>query len=240
MAIEYSAVDLPGKSLYDKDFIIKVRKITALEQKYLLTIAQKEQDLTIAYLNFIKNLIVFDNPEMTFEQLYWFDVQYLLYQIRYTTYNKFPIKLKVFCNKCNTENEVELDIGALTINEPDLNKAKTIILDNLGETPIRTKIMQDELDINTFIKLKKLDENDYGTRLLLFDLCLIANGKSLNDMFKLVEEDQITANDIITIENWFKENIWGIEEKISTTCNNCKKEVSKEYILSLEDYFSVI
>ena len=99
MAHEYYAVDLPGKMLYEKEFNISNRRITPIEQKYILSLSQKQQKSNKDYVDFIKKLIQFDNPEMTFEQLYWFDVQYLLYRIRFTTYEKYPIRPSCFRDK---------------------------------------------------------------------------------------------------------------------------------------------
>ena len=36
MAVEYKATDLPGKSLYKKQFNVLLRPITPIEQKYIL------------------------------------------------------------------------------------------------------------------------------------------------------------------------------------------------------------
>ena len=93
MAFEYYAVDLPGKILYPKEFSAKIRRITPIEQKYILSLSQKQQKSNRDYIDFLKKLVAFDNPEMTFEELYWFDIQYILYKIRFTTYEKYPIKL---------------------------------------------------------------------------------------------------------------------------------------------------
>ena len=97
MPQEYYAIDLPGKILYDKEFSISVRRITPIEQKFILSLSQKEQKTNRDYINFVKKLISIDNPEVTFEDLYWFDIQYILYRIRFTTYEKYPIKLIFKC-----------------------------------------------------------------------------------------------------------------------------------------------
>ena len=89
MAQEYYAVDLPGKILYDKDFSVEIRKITPIEQKYIISLGQKEQRTNQDYLEFIKKLIRFNKEDVVLEVLYWFDVQYLLYRIRFTTYAKY-------------------------------------------------------------------------------------------------------------------------------------------------------
>ena len=121
MVQQYVAIDIPGKILYEKDFNVSIRKITPIEQKYIMSLAQKEQKSNKDYVNFIKKLISFDNPEMTFEQLFWFDVQYILYRIRFTTYPKYPIKLTFKCRneECKKEIIYSLDMGKLDILTPD-------------------------------------------------------------------------------------------------------------------------
>lgn len=240
MAIEYKATDLPGKSLYDQEFSVQIRSITPIEQKYILSLSQKDQKSTKDYMEFLKKLILIDNPEMKFEDLYWYDIQYLLYRIRYLTYPKYPIKLGFKCSECNTVIQHDLDIGVLDINEPD-NVQRTILLDNLGETPIRNKVVGDDLVIEEFAKRHNLDiVNDIQMRLLLLDLCLISKTKSLDELYAMAETGEITANDIITIEQWFENTIWGVKEEIDVICPKCKKEASKGYLLSIEDFFSII
>ncbi|MBR2239989.1 MAG: hypothetical protein IKO49_02030 [Bacilli bacterium] len=250
MPQEYYAIDLPGKILYDKEFSISVRRITPIEQKFILSLSQKEQKTNRDYINFIKKLISIDNPEMTFEELYWFDIQYILYKIRFTTYEKYPIKLIFKCKgydeiehkPCNERIEKELNIGDMIINTPDdlPNLTRKITLDNLGEVDIRNKIIKDDLEIDDFIKANRLDGNDTMTRLLLLDLCLIKGNKSLFEMYKLAEDGTLTASDIVAIEKWFTDNIWGVREEMTVVCPKCGKEEVRGYSLSLEDFFSAI
>lgn len=238
--MEYKATDLPGKSLYNKQFSVSLRPITPIEQKYILSLAQKDQKTTTDYMNFLKKLIVFDNPDMTFEELYWYDVQYLLYRIRYLTYSKFPIKLAFKCQECGKMIEYDLDIGTMDITEPE-NVQRTIQMDNLGEWSIRNKVVGDDLTIENFAKEKNIDiENDIQMRILLLDLCLLTENKPLDELYSLAETGEITANDILTIENWFTENVWGMKEEVNVKCNNCNKEASRGYVLSIEDFFSYI
>lgn len=242
MAYEYYAIDLPGKSLYEKSFNIKLRRITPIEQKYILSLLDKQQKTNKEYLDFIKKLIVFDNLDMTFEELYWFDLQYILYRIRFTTYEKFPITLSFICNEegCGEKFKHQLDMGNVQILTPeDIKDFKnTITLQNLGEIKIRQKILQDDLDIDEFIRKNKLDEQNVQIRLLLLDLCLISNGKSLDEMYALAEQDTITAEDILNIEKWFTNSVWGVKEFINVKCPKCGKEASRAYLLRLEDFFS--
>lgn len=237
--IEYKATDLPGKVAYEKPFNVQIRCVTPVEQKYILSLSQKEQRTSKEYTEFLKKLIQIDNPEVTFEDLYWFDVQYLLYRIRYLTYAKYPIKLVFRCPECGKEITKELDIGALEIDEPNAENNK-ILLDNLGEIKIRNKTVRDDIDIETFMKRNKIADDDIQTRLLLIDLCLIKGDKSLEDVYRLAESGDITASDIVTIEKWIEDNVWGVKEELLIKCPECAKEASRGYTLSIEDFFSVI
>jgi DNA-directed RNA polymerase subunit RPC12/RpoP len=237
--LEYKATDLPGKVAYEKPFNVQIRCITPVEQKYILSLSQKEQKSSKEYTEFLKKLIQIDNPEVTFEDLYWFDVQYLLYKIRYLTYAKYPIKLVFKCMECGEEINKELEIGELQIDEPNIEN-NIIELDNLGKVKIRNKIVRDDIDIETFIKRNKIDPEDVQTRLLLIDLCLIKDNHSLEDVYRMAENGEITASDIIAIEKWIEDNIWGVKEELLVKCPACGKEVSRGYMLSIEDFFSVI
>ena len=252
MAQEYYAIDLPGKMLYDKEFTVSIRRITPIEQKFILSLAQKQQKTNKDYIDFIKKLVMISDPTVQFEDLYWFDIQYILYRIRFTTYEKYPIKLTFRCRgtvenddgeliDCNEEINKELEMGELIINTPDdlPELTDTIVLDTLGETKIRQKIMRDDITIDDFCKRHKIDKNDTQMRLLLLDLCLISKEKSLEELYKLAEEGEITAEDIVNIEQWFSNTIWGIKEELIVKCPKCGKEESRGYILALEDFFSI-
>jgi hypothetical protein len=119
------------------------------------------------------------------------------------------------------------------------NLVTGILLENLGDTPIRQKTMGDDILIDDFMEKNQLDQ-DPQTRLLLVDLCLISNGRSLDEMWKLANDGTITAEDIITIEDWFGKTIWGVKEEITVKCPKCGKESSRGYILALEDFFSAV
>lgn len=246
MSYEYYAVDLPGKSLYNKEFSIEIRRITPVEQKFILSLSQKQQRTNKDYIDFVKKLIKINNPEVEFEDLYWFDVQYLLYKIRFTTYSKYPIKLQFTCDgiyedkRCNTEISKDLEMGDLSILEPsDLpNMTNEIELETLGKVKIRNKIMRDDLIIDDFAKKNNIDIEDPQMRLLLLDLCLLSENKSLPELYSLASDGTITASDIIEVEKWFADNIWGVKEEITIKCPKCGKEESRAYILALEDFFS--
>ena len=241
MAIEYKATDFPGKILYDKEFNIQIRCITPLEQKYILSLGQKDQKSQKEYIDFLKKLIVIDNPEMQFEDLYWYDIKYLLYRIRYLTYTKYPIKLEFHCDECGSSIVKDLDIGNLDISEPE-NLQRTIHLDNLGEVNIRNKTLRDDITIDEFAKAMNIAPDDMQMRLLLLDLCLISNStdRPLKYLYSLASTGEITANDIVEIEKWFDQSEWGIKEELNVVCPKCKKEASKRYLLSIEDFFSII
>ncbi len=240
MALEYKATDLPGKILYNKEFSIQIRSITPIEQKYILSLSQKEQKTNRDYVEFLKKLVMIDNPQMTFEELYWFDVQYLLYRIRYLTYPKHPIKLGFKCHSCGEPVEQALDMGALEIATPE-NVQNTITLDNLGEFKIRNKLMCDDITIEEFSKKMGFDMEDLQLRLLLLDLCLISdNGRKIEELYSLAEQGEITADDIFKVEKWFETNIWGVKEHVNIKCPHCQKEASRGYLLSIEDFFSIV
>lgn len=247
MSLETYAVDLPGKILYDKDFSVSIRKITPIEQKYIISLGQKQQRNNKDYIEFIRKLIIFNKEDVKLEDLYWFDIQYLLYRIRFTTYAKYPIKLTFKCfgtkedgTPCTQEIEQKLDMGNLIINTPDDNPNRTdkINLTNFGETKIRNKILGDDIEIEKMLKKLHIDEDDQQMRLLLLDLCLISNGRTLDEMYDLANNGMITAEDIVEIEKWFVDNVWGVKEEMLIKCPTCGKEESREYTLSLEDFFS--
>lgn len=242
MAQEYYAIDIPGKSLYDKQFNISVRKITPLEQKYIISLFSKEQRTNNDFIAFVKKLVRIDNPEVQFEDLYWFDVQYILYRIRFATYSKYPVKFTSTCSneECGEKITHDLKIEELKIYTPEdiEDLKKTITLENLGELEIRQKIMKDDLVIDEFIESHKIDPEDLQMRMLLLDLCLISKNKSLNELYQYANDGTISAEDILEIERWFAKTIWGVKEEIVMKCPKCGKEEVLSYSLALEDFFS--
>lgn len=243
------AIDLPGKILYDKEFSVQIRKITPIEQKYILSLSQKEQKSNRDYIQFLKGLVIIDNPEVRFEDLYWFDVQYILYKIRFVTYEKYPIKLSFRCDNvldddemCNEKIIQDLKIGELDVVTPDdlPNLKKEIELENLGPTKIRCKIMQDDITIEEFMKAHKIAADDYQMRLLLLDLALISTEHPLEELYKMAADGTLTAQDIIVIEQWFKDTLWGVKQQVKVKCPKCGKESLREYVLGLEDFFSAV
>ncbi len=243
MAVEYVAVDLPGKELYDKEFAVTVRKITPVEKNYLLTLSEKQQRTSKEYLDFIKSLVKISNEEMLFEDLYWADVQYILYRIRFTTYGKYPIKLQFTCSNpdCGETVYHNLDIGEMVAEEATKDQPRTVTLENLGEVAIYNKRVRDDVVIETFMKKHDISLENKHAFMLLATLCTISGEKSLEELYLLAESGEITLIDMLTIEKWIEENSnWGMEEKVNVVCPKCKKEDSRAYSLALEDYFSVI
>lgn len=239
---EYMAIDLPGKPLYPKQFNVSVRKITPIEQKYIISLGKKEQRNSKDYLNFVKKLVAFDNPEMTFEELFAFDLRYILYRIRFATYAKYPVKLTYRCLNpdCKSDITEELNLDTLQIYEPsDLKDVKfEINLEKLGPVAIRNKIVKDDVEIEEFVKRHNIDEDNFDMRLLFLDLLAVSEGRSLEEMYKLAEEDQITAEDIANIEHWLEKAVWGVKEELKVKCPKCGKEETRAYELVLEDFFS--
>lgn len=250
MAHEYYAIDLPGKILYKKQFNVKVRRITPLEQRYIISLHQKEQVTSKEYIDFVKKLIEFDNPEMTFEELFWNDVRYILYRIRFTTYSKHPIKLVFPCQTTNEETKEvcdekiyeTLDLSGLEIHTPDDVKdyAYTITLENLGETPIRPKTIADDVEIEKLCAKKDLDKNDPSIVGLLAELCLISGDRTLEEMYDLTEDGTVTVQDLLEVENWFEKHDWGVHEEIRVRCPKCGKEEVRRFTIDLMDFFSYI
>ena len=138
---------------------------------------------------------------------------------------------------------MNLNIGDIVPSEAsDIEGLTTgIHLDNLGDTHIRQKTMGDDLVIDEFLKNhKEIADDDLQMRLLLLDLCLISNGRSLDEMWSLAEDGTLTAEDMMKIEDWFGKTIWGVKEEVNVKCPKCGKESSRAYVLALEDFFSAI
>ena len=116
---------------------------------------------------------------------------------------------------CDEEIKVNLNIGDIIPSEAsDIEGLVTgIHLDNLGDTYIRQKTMGDDLAIDAFLKKHpEIANDDLQMRLLLLDLCLISNGRSLDEMWSLAEDGTLTAEDMMKIEEWFGNTVWGVKE----------------------------
>lgn len=239
--MEYYPIDLPGKNLYEVNFNIKIRKVTPLEIKYVSDLFSKQHFEVKEYVAFLRKLVEFDNPEMTFEKLYWYDLQYILYNIRFKTFSKFPMKIKQVCSDCGKEFTQQIDIGSLTINEPsDIEGfSRTLQLDNLGEVKVHNKLVGDDLKIENFLESHRMDKEDWNNITFIAVLCAIEGQYSLEELYKFAEDGTLTAEDMILIEDWIEKNIWGVKEEILVKCPKCGKEETKAYAVSLVDYFSV-
>ena len=239
--IEYYPVDLPGKSLYDLQFNAKIRKVTPLEIKYVSDLFSKQRFEIKEYAEFLKKLVEFDNPEMTFEKLFWYDLQYILYQIRFRTFPKFPMKIKQVCSECGKEFMQTIDIGSMMVIEPsDIEGfSKTIELENLGKVNIHNKLVGDDLKIEKFLEDHKLDKENWNNIAFVAVLCAIEGQYNLEELYKFSEDGTLTAEDMINIEDWMAKTIWGIKEEVNVKCPKCGKEETKAYSVSLVDYFSV-
>ena len=66
--IEYKATDLPGKIAYEKPFNVKIRCITPVEQKYILSLSQKEQQ----HLDSINQILIFSLNKQLFYHILQF------------------------------------------------------------------------------------------------------------------------------------------------------------------------
>lgn len=247
MAIEYYTTDLPGKKLYDIPFITKIRKVNIMEIKYASSLFQKQEATVKEYMDFITKFIEFDNPEMNVSKLFWYDLQYLLYQIRYRTFKNYPIKLSFACDgkkedgsDCEKEFQVPLDIGALIPIEPsDIEGfTDTIELENLGKVKIRAKLVEDDIKIEEFAKQKDLSLDDIDTLIMLSNFCAITTSLTLEEVYEYAQDGTLTIEDLMKIEDWRLKNVWGMKEEIKVKCPVCGKEEVRPFKLSLTDYFS--
>ena len=89
---EYYEVELPGKHQYAPEVKVEIKKITPFEQKkfysdFLTT--ETDGDRQRVLQNFVKGLVKTTNIE--FEDIFYPDYTYLLYQIREVTYKLFPL-----------------------------------------------------------------------------------------------------------------------------------------------------
>ena len=244
---QYMAVDLPGKMLYKKDFSVKIRKITPIEQKYIISLSTKEQRTSKDYLEFLKKIIVISDPEVQFEDLFYFDLRYILYRIHFVTYSAHPFKLEFTCGKelgndkpCTQKIIKELKADELVINTPDdlPDLVDTIDLENFGALHIRNKILRDDITIENFIRMHNLDPDDLQINILLLDLCAISVDRDINELYEAACTGELTVEDIIKIENWINSAVWGVNETVNIKCPLCGMEESREYFLTLEDFFS--
>lgn len=235
MAIEYYEVHVPGEQLYNLPETLKVRKITPIEQKRLLTLIGGDDTTSKDLLQYINQLITGIDPY----ELYWPDYYYLLYNMRVVTYNKYPLEAKFTCPKCGNVEKVKINIGELetTPVSEELLKGATVELENFGSVPVRYKKVKDDVLIEDFIKKESLDADDVNIRILLADLCLLTEWKSLKELWDYANSGEITVQDTIAVESFFERSTWGIKEEVKYTCKACKEEVSNAFSMQLETFF---
>lgn len=235
MSVEYYEVHVPGEKLYDLSETIKIRKITPIEQKRLLTLIGGDDTTTKDLVQFINQLIVGIDPN----ELYWPDYYYLLYNMRVVTYNKYPLEAKFKCPQCGNIEKITINIAELEnipVSDRLLNNP-TIELENFGTVPIRYKKVKDDIVIDDFISKQKLDDQDVNIRLLLADLSLLTDWKPLEELWDYANSGELTVQDTIAIEDFFADTTWGIKEEVKYTCKACKEEVSNAFSMQLETFF---
>lgn len=244
MAQEFYNIEVPGQHLYDLKEPIQIRKITPIEQKQLVSLLAKISDdsnstddinnskLMIQYIN---KLITGIDPM----ELYWPDYYFLLYQMRLVTYKMFPLEGYFECPECGNKQKVTIDISKLDILEvPEIyTKDKKVFLENFGEVPFRFKKVKDDLTANEFMKAKNLDLNDLNLKSLIYDLLFLSEWKSLDELWELTENNDITMQDIIVIEDLVSKCAWGVQEEFMFNCEKCHKSSKTPYTMQLDNFF---
>jgi hypothetical protein len=233
---EMYSIDLPGKLLYTIPFNVNIRKINVIEQKYILSLTQKEQLTSDEFVKALSRIITFDNPEMNINELYWNDLIYILYQIHLTSFKNFPIRLIYDCDKCKERNKHSLKIEDLDISEPNLNR--TIVFENGKEILLDYKKVKDDHIIEKTMKRMNIDQTDLVQRFLILCLCSLRELGTIEEVYVMLENNEISITDINQVENFITSNMWGVKEEFKDKCTNCNEEVSKDYTVSLEDFFS--
>lgn len=236
---EYYTVDLPGKVNYSPDVKIEVKKITPFEQKKFYSQMMnvdtiEEQDKIVK--NFVKDLVKCEN--IRFEDIYYPDYIFLLYQIREVTYKLFPLKYYYDCPECGQRQSAEIKISELQIESLDDKLPPLITLENFGEVPIRFKTINDDNRVSEFLKKINEDPSDIFMRILATELCLLDGWKPLEETWEIAKAGQITTQDITIIEEFVSKHNWGVKEEIHAKCNKCGKEVAEGYNIDPASFFS--
>lgn len=236
---EYYKVELPGKLNYDSNVNVEVKKITPFDQKKFyseMMTAQNEEEQDKIVLNFVKKLTKCENIE--FEDLYYPDYIFLLYQIREVTYKLFPLKYYYTCPDCGQRQGAEIKISELQIESLD-EKIKDIIeLDEFGEVAIRYKTLKDDITVSEFLKKKGEKPDDIFMRILAAELLLLDKWQPLEETWEMAKTGQITAQDINRIEEFVANNSWGVKEEVKCKCQKCGKEVAESYNIDPASFFS--
>lgn len=236
---EYYEVHVPGEKLYPEGTTIKVKKVTPFEQKrfFSLMSTAEEHETSKVLLNFLRGLIVCEG--VSFDDLYFFDLQYLLYQIRAVTYKLFPLKVYTNCDQCGEKISITIEPTELEIIELPEVVQKTVLLDNHGEIPIRPKKLKDDATIDSFLKAQGFEVTDLAMRIMVMDLLTLSDWQPLPELWNMAQMGDITVEDTIRIEQYLSNTVWGVKEEVKQTCRHCGKEVVVSYQLDAADFFSV-
>ncbi len=236
---EYYDVDLPGKLNYGPGIKVEIKKITPFEQKKFysqMVNAANEEAQDKVFLEFVKSLVKTTGIE--FEDLYYPDYVFLIYQIREVTYKLFPLKLYYTCEDCGKRQSIEVKIDELQIETLDEKLKDTIDLENFGEVAIRFKQIKDDNKVTEFLKSKNEDPTDIFMRLLAAELTLLDRWQPLEETWEMAKTGQITSQDIAKIEEFIGNNGWGVKEEVKHKCAQCGKEVAESYNIDPASFFS--
>lgn len=236
---EYYDVELPGQITYDGPVKVEIRKITPFEQKKFysnMVTAKNEEEQDKVIKDFTKSLLKLEGIE--FEDLYYPDYIFLLYQIREVTYKLFPLKYYYTCPDCGQRQGVEIKVDELKINTLDDPLDKTVVTDNFGEVAIRFKTIKDDTIVSEFLKKQGEDPEDIFMRVLAAELSLLDKWQPLEETWEMAKTGQITSQDISRIEEFIAKSDWGVIEEIHNKCQKCGKEVAESYSIDPASFFS--
>jgi len=236
---EYYNVELPGKKNYDPNIKIEIKKITPFEQKKFysqMVAAQNEEEQDKVVKNFIKSLVRCEG--IAFEDIFYPDYIFLLYQIREVTYKLFPLKYHYTCSECGQKQSVEIKIDTLQIESLDEKLKDVVELDNFGEVAIRFKVIKDDDIVTEFLKRRGEDPEDIFMRILAAELSLLDKWQPLEETWEMAKTGQITSQDILRIEDFIANNNWGVHEEVHHKCSKCGKEVAESYSIDPASFFS--
>lgn len=236
---EFYEVHVPGERLYPEGTTIKVKKVTPFEQKrfFSLMSTAEEHETSKVLLDFLRGLVVCEG--VSFDDLYFFDLQYLLYQIRAVTYKLFPLKVYTNCDQCGEKLSITIEPTELEIIELPEVIQKTVLLDNHGEIPIRPKKLKDDAVIDVFLKAQGFEVTDLAMRIMVMDLLTLSDWQPLPELWNMAQMGDITVEDTIRIEQYLSNTVWGVKEEVKQVCRHCGKEVVVSYQLDAADFFSV-
>ena len=114
-----------------------------------------------------------------------------------------------------------------------------IILDlpSAGELEVRMKLVGDELDANTYLRKKKIDNpNPELYEQLLIACSLEGNGGSLEERLELVKG--LSAEDYYLIKSLDSEIFdYGVQDYADLTCMGCKEVSKVRYSFDLTTFF---